>query len=75
MVAMACPGRYVVGLDISQEAIKKAKQVGVPSSHFNTCRAMMLGIFASFSHSDELLIFGCQYRCLPHSQMQMILLS
>ncbi|XP_017608623.1 thiocyanate methyltransferase 1-like isoform X2 [Gossypium arboreum] len=27
VVAMACPGRYVVGLDISEEAIKKAKQV------------------------------------------------
>ncbi|TYI11240.1 hypothetical protein ES332_A09G197800v1 [Gossypium tomentosum] len=24
---MACPGRYVVGLDISEEAIKKAKQM------------------------------------------------
>ncbi|KAK5804412.1 hypothetical protein E1A91_A09G181600v1 [Gossypium mustelinum] len=27
VVAMACPGRYVVGLDISEEAIKKAKQM------------------------------------------------
>ncbi|OMO97718.1 Inositol polyphosphate-related phosphatase [Corchorus olitorius] len=27
VVAMACPGRHVVGLDISEEAIKKAKQM------------------------------------------------
>ncbi|XVE62107.1 hypothetical protein DITRI_Ditri06bG0092800 [Diplodiscus trichospermus] len=27
VVAMACPGRYAVGLDISEEAIKKAKQM------------------------------------------------
>ncbi|KAE8723953.1 Thiocyanate methyltransferase 1 [Hibiscus syriacus] len=31
VVVMACPGRYVVGLDISEEGIKKAKQMSCPS--------------------------------------------
>ncbi|KAK8512121.1 hypothetical protein V6N13_097201 [Hibiscus sabdariffa] len=31
VVAMACPGRYAVGLDISEEGIKKAKQMSSSS--------------------------------------------
>ncbi|XP_021289634.1 thiocyanate methyltransferase 1-like [Herrania umbratica] len=35
---MACPGRYVVGLDISEEAIKKAKQMSstLPNADYFT---------------------------------------
>ncbi|XWS60029.1 hypothetical protein CRYUN_Cryun08bG0173100 [Craigia yunnanensis] len=38
VVAMACPGRYVVGLDISKEAIKKAKQMSssLPNADYFT---------------------------------------
>ncbi|OMO89153.1 TPMT family [Corchorus olitorius] len=68
VVAMACPGRHVVGLDISEEAIKKAKQMSSSSPNGDYFTFLTADFFTW--HPTDLfdLIFDYTFFCAvePH---------
>lgn len=56
VVAIACPERYVVGLDVSDKAIKKAEEVREACRHF---------IFLSYILNKEAMEMDYLPFCLP----------
>ncbi|XP_039067977.1 probable thiol methyltransferase 2 [Hibiscus syriacus] len=70
VVAMACPGRYVVGLDISEECLKKAKQMScsVPNADYFT---FLKEDFFSWRPTDLFdLIFDYTFFCAIEPDMR-----
>ncbi|KAG8661504.1 hypothetical protein MANES_01G010300v8 [Manihot esculenta] len=70
VVAIACPERYVVGLDVSDKAIKKAEELSSLSPNAN-CFTFLRADFFSW-HPSELfdLIFDYTFFCAIEPEMR-----
>lgn len=70
VVAMACPGRFVVGLDISEEAIKKAKQMSCSLANADYFTFLTEDFFSWHPTDSFDLIFDYTFFCAIEPDMR-----
>ncbi|KAI5670069.1 hypothetical protein M9H77_10433 [Catharanthus roseus] len=71
VAAIACPERYVVGLDISENAIKKAKEAVVASSSHADCFTFLTADFFTWCPTELFdLIFDYTFFCALEPDMR-----